>query len=162
MRAIIRFTFLAAVATVAGRFALGGNAPSPKDRSAIESAVLACHDQTLAAAEALDLDRLFSFVAETDQGSLIKNGTLYLTRDDTIATTRQGFQRIRSIRYAICERHVTILSSASALLVTTGRTNATTEDGQMLSVPYAQTIVFVLQNGAWRVVHMHSSSPTER
>lgn len=148
--------------TASCRFAPAENTLTPAERAAIEQAVLACHDQTLAAAEALDLDRLLSFVAETDRGSLIKNGTLFLTRDDTIATTRQGFRGIKSIKYETRERHVTVLSSTSALLTTTGRTGATTEDGQTLSVPYAQTIVFVLKDGAWRVLHLHSSSPPQR
>lgn len=162
MRAITGFTFLAVVTTVSCRFAATGEPLRPDERAAIEQAVLACHDQTLAAAEALDLDRLLSFVADTDRGSMISNGRLFLTRGDTVANTQERFKGIKAIRYETHERHLTVLSRTSALMTTTGLAYATTTDGRAFSVPYAQTIVFVLKDGAWRVLHMHSSSPPQR
>ncbi len=159
MRAIALYLVLAALTTVSCRRAPTADALLPAERAVIEQAVLACHDQTLAAAEALDLDRLLGFVAETDRGSMIGNGRLFLTRADTVANTRERFQGIKAIKYETHERHVTVLSRTAALVTTTGDVHATTTDGRAFSVPYAQSIVFVLVDGAWRVLHMHSSSP---
>ena len=150
---------LLVVAAVSCRRVSTGDTLLPADSAAIEQAVLACHDQTLAAADALDLDRLVSFVAQTERGSMISNGRLFLTRDDTIANTRQGFQGLRALKYETRERHVTVLSRTAALLVTTGTTRFTTADGREISAPYAQTIVFVLQEGRWQVLHLHQSNP---
>lgn len=161
MRAIALFLFLAALTTVSCRFTTTGEPLRPAERSAIEQAVLACHDQTLAAAEALDLDRLLGFVAETDRGSMIGNGRLFLTRGDTVANTRERFKGIKAIKYDTHERHVTVLSRTSALVTTTGEVHATTTNGQAFSRPYAQTIVFVQVDGAWQVLHMHSSNPPQ-
>lgn len=157
MRALI-LTALA-VAFVSCRPTPSGDLPGSAERTAIERAVLACHDQTLAAATALDLDRLFGFVAETDRGSTITNGRLFLTRADTIANTRRGFQGIRSIAYETRERHVAVLCRTAALMTTTGQTHVVTTDGRSFTAPYAHTIVFVLQDGTWRVLHLHASAP---
>jgi hypothetical protein len=161
MRAIALSLLLAALTTVSCRRATTGDALRPADRATIEQAVLACHDQTLAAAEALDLDRLLGFVAETDRGSMISNDRLFLTRDDTVANTRERFKGIKAIKYETHERHVSVLSRTSALVTTTGEVHATTTDGRTFSRPYAQTIIFVLVDGAWRVLHMHSSNPPQ-
>jgi hypothetical protein len=162
MRAIALSLLLAALTTVSCRRATTGDAVPPAERATIEQAVLACHDQTLAAAEALDLDHLLGFVAETDRGSMIGNGRLFLTRSDTVANTRERFKGIKTIKYKTHERHVTVLSRTSALITTTGEVHATTTDGQAFSRPYAQTIVFVVVAGSWRVLHMHSSNPPQR
>lgn len=120
MRASILCLSAVAVATVSCRPTPSGRLLQSEERTAIEQAVLACHDQTIAAAETLDLDRLFSFLAANDRGSMIANGRLFLTRDDTSADTRQGFQNIASLKYETHERHVTVLSRTAALLITTG------------------------------------------
>ncbi len=159
MRAFIVVAGLAVVAAFACRRTSSTDLPSGAEQAAIEQAVLACHDQTLAAAAALDLDRLFAFVAETDRGSMIGNGRLLLTRADTIAANRQQFQGITALKYEPRERHVTVLSRTAALLVTTGQTHFSTTDGRDLTAPYAQTIVFVLRDGRWQVLHLHSSAP---
>ncbi len=150
---------LAALAAVSCRKTSTGDILTPADSAAIEQAVLACHDQCVAAAEALDLERLFSFVAETDRGSTITNGRLFLTRDETIANTRQSFAGLQSIKYDTRERHVAVLSRTVALLTTTGQTQIVTTAGRSFAAPYAQSIVFVLRNGAWRVQLLHASAP---
>ncbi len=162
MRAFVVVTVLAGVVATACSRSSSPDLLGAAEQTAIEQAVLACHDQTLAAAAALDLERLFGFVAETDRGSMIGNGRLLLTRADTIAANRQQFQGITALKYEPKERHVTVLSRTAALLVTTGQTRFSTTDGRDLTAPYAQTIVFVLRDGRWQVLHLHSSAPAPR
>lgn len=159
MRASILCLSVVTVATVSCRPTPSGRLLQSDERAAIEQAVLACHDQTIAAAETLDLDRLFSFLAANDRGSMIANGRLFLTRDDTIADTREGFQNLASLKYETHERHVSVLSRTAALLITTGVLHGRTADGRAFSTPYAHSIVFVFQDGVWRVLHLHSSAP---
>ena len=162
MRRIPVVVLLLAAAAASCRRAAVGDVLSSADRAAVEQAVLACHDQTLAAADALDLDRLFGFIAETNRGSMIANGVLSLTREDTIQNTRPGLQRLKALKYETKDRHVTVLSRTAALLITTGTTHFTTAEGRELTAPYAQTIVFVLRDGRWQVLHLHSSAPVQR
>lgn len=162
MRAIALSLCCAVLIAASCRSAKTDISLQPAEREAIERAVLACHDQTLAAAEALDVDRLLGFVAENDRGSMIGNGRLLLTRADTVANTRARFKGLTAIKYETQGRHVTVLSATAAVMATTGNVHATTTDGRSFSLPYAQTIVFVLVDGAWQVLHLHSSSPTQR
>jgi SnoaL-like domain len=159
MRAIALPLLCAVFSTASCRRAATAELLPPAERAAIEQAVLACHDQCLAAADALDVDRLGRFVAETDRGSMIGNGRLLRTREEVIAGNRRQFQGIAALKYEPRERLVTALSRTAALLVTTGQTRLTTGDGREIVTPYAQTIVLVLREGRWQVLHLHSSAP---
>jgi len=127
--------------------------------TAAENAVLAAHDASIAAAEALDLDTLFSFLVPTNRGAMIAGGRITLTQDDVMTTTRRDFAGLSSIRYAYTRRHVTLLSLTSAIIVGEGNLHATTRDGGKIDRPFAQTIVFMRVGDAWKVIHLHSSTP---
>lgn len=162
MRTLLVALLLVAGAAVSCRRPASDDNLSAAERTAIEQAVLACHDQTLAAVAARDLDRLFGFLAATDRGSMISNGRLLLTRDEVIASTRRQFQGIAALQYETRERHVTVLSPTAALLVTTGQTRLTDAGGREIVAPYVQTLVWVLRDGRWQVLHLHSSAPAPR
>ena len=57
---------------------------------------------------------------------------------------------------------MTVLSPETALLVAEGESVATTTSGASFSAPFAQTVVFVLRDGAWKAIHAHQSSPPRR
>jgi hypothetical protein len=150
--------FLAAVAAFGGFVRAAEMTPESK-RAAIERAVNARFDEMLAAAEALNADALFRHVAENDRGSLVLNGRLILTRAEALRTVRDSFSRLTAVKYEVRDRWVTVLSPTSALLLTTGTTNVTTPDGQKFSRPFTHSIVWVLQEGGWCVVHSHQTTP---
>lgn len=127
--------------------------------AAMETAVLRAHDAMVAAAEALDLDRLFEGMLQTNRGAMIVDGQLTLTRDDVIATTRRNFADIAKIHYEYVERHVTLLSPTSAIITGTGHTRLTRTTGETSTSPFTQTLVFMLVDKSWKVIHMHSSTP---
>ena len=58
------------------------------------------------AAENLDVDSVFSFVLENDNGALIENGRLLLTREDAIENTRGGFRGVKHINYKFDQEHI--------------------------------------------------------
>jgi len=109
------------------------------------------------AAQALDADKVFSFVLDNDSGSLAQNGKLFLTRNDALESTRQAFQGLQNISYRFDQQHVMLLSPTVALAVGEGSSSANTEDGRVFTNRFAQSVVLVLTNSEWKVIHAHRS-----
>jgi ketosteroid isomerase-like protein len=133
----------------------GKNADSPD----IRKAVLARLAEIQSAAQALDADKVFSFVLENDTGALAQNGKLFLTRGEALESTKQGFQGLQKVSYRFDQQHVTLLAPTVALATGEGLSSATTDDGRTFSTRFAQSVVFVLTNGEWKVFHAHRSFP---
>ncbi|HTS62800.1 MAG TPA: nuclear transport factor 2 family protein [Candidatus Acidoferrales bacterium] len=125
---------------------------------AIEKAVLAANDQVTRAAEARDLDRFFSFLIDTDKGSIIQNGVLSVTTGDARARVEPGFRQPLKVAYRWKRQYVTVLSPAAAVLVSEGESEVTSANGTF-KAPFAQTAVWVLRDGSWKILHAHQSSP---
>jgi ketosteroid isomerase-like protein len=136
----------------------GKSAASPD----IQKAVLARLAEIQNAAQALDPDKVFSFVLENDAGALAQNGKLFLTRKEALESTKQGFQGLQKVDYRFDQQHVTLLSPTIALATGEGSSSATTEDGRTFTTRFAQSVVLVLTNGEWKVFHAHRSSPRAR
>lgn len=111
------------------------------------------------AAQALDPDKVFSFVMENDDGALAQNGKLFATRKEALESTKQGFRGVQKVSYQFDKQHVTLLSSTVALAVCEGKSSATLDDGKVLDTHFVQSVVFVLTNGEWKVFHSHWSFP---
>ena len=133
-----------------------------QDRAAIEKAVLETSAQMTRAAENLDVDRLFSFMLPNDRGSIVQYGNVLQTREQALAQTREGFRGIRSVEYRWKRQQVTVISPTVALLVSEGEAHMTTEQGASFSRSFAQSLVFVLTDGQWKVLHAHQSAPLSR
>ncbi len=157
MKLIPTLTLLAAAGLVFVT-ARAADAMSAQARTAIEQAVLARFDQMVGAAESRNVEQLFADVAENDRGAVVLNGRLLRTRAEALETVRGNFRGVAAIKYQFQDRLVTVLSPTSALLVATGVTNVQTEDGRSILRPFTHSIVFVLQNGSWRVMHSHQST----
>ena len=147
------FVIIAAVAVAQNQ---SRKNPTPPD---IHQAVLARLAEIQTAAQSLDPDKVFSFVLENDTGALAQNGKLFLTRKDALESTKQGFQGLQKVSYRFDEQHVTLLSPTVALATGEGLSSATLDDGRTLTTRFAQSVVFVLTNGDWKVFHAHRSFP---
>ena len=130
-----------------------------QNEASIEKAVLAANDQATRAAEDRDADRLFSFMAETDKGSIVQNGTLFLTPQDAKARIAPGFRAPVKVAYHWKQQHVTVLSATTVLLVSEGEAVITPEGQPPTTAPLVQTTVWVQREGAWKILHAHQSSP---
>lgn len=128
----------------------------------VEDAVLAVSAEMTRAGEALDADRLFSYILESDKGSVIQNGVVMVTRGEALEQVRSGLRRVSGVHYRWNRQYVTVLSPEVAILTAEGEATATTPAGDSLTNPLAQTIVFVLKNGNWKAIHAHQSSPQRR
>ncbi|MBK9169061.1 MAG: nuclear transport factor 2 family protein [Bryobacterales bacterium] len=150
------FVIIGAVAVTQGQSSKNS---APAD---VQEAVLARLAEIQSAAQALDPDKVFSFVLENDAGALAQNGKLFLTRKAALESTKQGFQGLQSVSYQFDEQHVTLLSPTVALATGEGSSSAALDDGRTLSTRFAQSVVFVLTNGEWKVFHSHRSFPPAR
>lgn len=125
----------------------------------VEKAVLTRLTEIQSAAQALDPEKVFSFVLENDKGSLAQNGKLFLTRNEALESTRQGFQGLQNVDYRFDQQHVALLSPTVALATGEGSSSVTTDDGRKFTTRFAQSVVFVLADGEWKVFHAHRSFP---
>ncbi len=133
--------------------------PAIPSSDALKAEVIAAYDASVAAAESLNLDALDQALAENNDGALIVNGRLLLSRPEVVEFTRGNFSRIAALKYAVGPRRLTLLSPTSALLVTNGTVSVETTDGRSFTRTFAHTIVYVRIDGKWRVWHSHQSNP---
>jgi uncharacterized protein (TIGR02246 family) len=140
----------------------GGLSTQRADTKSIEDAVLAVSAEMTRAGEAADADRLFSYMLETDKGSVIQNGVFLATRQEALERVRINLSRASRIQYRWKRQYVTVLSPEVAVLTAEGESTATTTAGDTFTTPLAQTVVFVLKAGSWKVIHAHQSTPLAR
>jgi hypothetical protein len=132
-------------------------AQSTAQRDDIEKSILAVNQQMTRAAEARDIDRLFTFLLPNERGSIVQNGFVFLTREEAHDSVKRGFAAVRKVQYRWKRQMVTILSPDAALLVADGETEVTFADGTSAVAGFAQTTVFVRADGEWKVLHSHRS-----
>ena len=134
---------------------------SVEDQQTIEKAVLEANTQMMEAANRLDADRFFSYILDTDKGTIIQDGRLFKTRAEALEVVRRGFQGIDKMDRRYDQTHVTVISPEAVLLTAEGSSTATLSDGRILSSHFAVSLVFVLRDGQWKVLHGHYSTPKQ-
>jgi uncharacterized protein (TIGR02246 family) len=132
----------------------------PGDVRMIEKAVLETNDKMTRAADRLDAESFFSYILDTDKGAIIQNGKLFKTRAEALEAVKAGFRGFVKAERRYDQIHVTVISPDVALLTSSGTTTATLPDGRSLSSRFAVSLVFVLRDGQWKVLHGHYSMPT--
>ena len=135
--------------------------PSNVTSAEIEKTILARLNEIQTAAQALDADKVFSFVLDNDAGVVAQNGRIFLTSSNALESTRRDFESLQNagarVEYHFDYQHVTLLSPTIALVTGEGTTTITTQDGKSPKVQFAQSVLFVLTNGDWKVFHAHRS-----
>jgi ketosteroid isomerase-like protein len=161
-RKLVTTAIASALAIIAAVVVSRGQSSRNSTPPDVQKAVLARLAEIQNAAQALDPDKVFSFVLESDAGVLAQNGKLFLTRKEALESTKRGFQGLQKVSYQFDQQHVTLLSPTVALAAGEGSSSATTDDGRTLTTRFAQSVVFVLTNGEWKVFHAHRSFPLAR
>lgn len=128
----------------------------------IEKAVLEQLTGIQDAAENMDVEAVFSYMLENDKGSLISDGRLMLTRQEARESTKRGFEGLEKVSYKFDRQFVNVLSPTIAVAIGEGTSSVTTLDGRSFVTPFAQTVVFVLTDGEWKISHAHRSFPRAR
>lgn len=125
----------------------------------VEQAVLAANAAMIAAANRLDLDTFFEAIIDSPQTSIVQNGLIFPSRADARAAVERGLRGVVRIDRRFTDPKVTVLSPGTALLVSEGAVTATLEDGRVMEGRFAVSLVFVLREGRWQVLHGHYSAP---
>ena len=124
----------------------------------IKEAILKIHAEIKTAAENLDSEALYQHVLDVND-VIIEDGALRLTRNEALDVTRQGLQGINDLSYTYNHKNIEIVSPTLALWTGTGTSAFTTQSGQYISIDFAETVVFTLRDGYWKILHAHRSSP---
>jgi ketosteroid isomerase-like protein len=166
MRWTIQFVGLVAVLMFCSSFSLKGAVATPNetapDTLAIEKAIKQIYAEMTKAAESVDADKLYSYVLDNEKGCQVSNGTITLTRQKAMEDYKNNSRNIAGVVYAMDRQYVTVISPKTAVMVVEGRYDATTSDGRTFGSPMAQTVVFVLKENGWKVLHSHTSTPVNR
>lgn len=133
-----------------------GSAP-PQD--AVEAAIRATHRQMQDAAGRLDAAALYAHVLDTGTPPIAEDGILFGSHEAALASTRAGLSAVSRLSYRYAHESVKVISKDVALWVADGTTSVTLQDGREFAAPFAETIVFVLKHGEWKVLHAHRSAP---
>jgi len=146
------------LATVPLRAGAQPAAPDPAV-AAIEKAVLETNAKMTAAANSLNADAFFEYILDSAKGVIIQNGTLFKSRQEALEAVRRGFLGIAKLERQIDNPQVTVVSPELALLTGEGTTHATFTDGREIATHFAVSLIFLLKDGQWKVLHGHYSTP---
>ena len=133
-----------------------------EQQKAIEKAVLKTHIQMTQADNNLDVNRFFSYILDFNKGLIIQDGRLFQTRQEAFEVVKKGFEGISKLKRTYQQTHVTVISPETALLIAQGTSTVTLSDGQTFSSPFAVSMIYVLRDGKWKVLHGHYSIPNPR
>jgi len=128
----------------------------------VEKAVLKAHQAMTAAAQELDAEGFFAFILDSAKGPVIQDGRLFASRAEALEVVKRGFEGVATVERVYESEDVTVISEEAALLTGKGTSTVTLVDGRSLSGPFAVSLVFVLRDGGWKVLHGHYSIPNPR
>ena len=154
------FAFAAALSLVAMPAVSAAQEVGEAQQRAIEQAIHAVQGELRQAAGKLDADALFAWVLDTGMPPIIEDGLVHASRAAALANTAAGFRGLSAISYAYTREHLSVLSPTLVLAVGEGTAHATLTDGRQIEAPFAETILFALRDGAWKVLHAHRSAPS--
>jgi ketosteroid isomerase-like protein len=129
------------------------------DYTTIEKKINEIYAEITKAAESVDAEKLFSYVLDNDKGALIQGGKIVLTRHEAFDSYKKNSEGIKKVAYKIDRQYITVISPDTALLVAEGSYEATTTEGKTFGSPFVQTVIFVLKDNKWKVLHSHTSRP---
>ncbi|MCG6919843.1 MAG: nuclear transport factor 2 family protein [Acidobacteria bacterium] len=138
-----------------------GAAGDPDART-VEKAVLEAHQTMTAAAERLDAEEFFASILDVARGPVIQDGRLFASRAEALEVVKRSFEGIASVKRVYETTDVTVISEKAALLTGKGTSTVTLQDGRSFDSPFAVSLVFVLRDGTWKVLHGHYSIPNPR
>ena len=159
-RSLIPILAIAAVSMATALvFAQPKPATTDSAEQAIRNAVLETNAKMAKAADHLDIEGFFSFILDTDKGSIVHNGTVFKSRQEAKEAVKQGFMGVEKMQRQFVNPQVTVISPEAALLTSEGTLAATLTDGRTMEGRFAVSLVFVRKDGEWKLLHGHYSAP---
>lgn len=130
----------------------------PPDDPQIVAAVEAVLDEAVAAAAAIDAERVLSVSTRDDAFTFITGDTMLTGYDDALAAFRATYSLLQGQTNQIIQKRTRVLSPDVVLVAAISEGTYTDKAG--LSSPpvgLGSTAVFVRRGDQWRVLHYHQS-----
>lgn len=128
---------------------------------AVKSAVLETNNKMIEAGNRMDVEGFFSYILDTNEGSIVQNGIRFKSREQAMQAIQQGHTGVAKIDRQFTNPQVTLISPDAALLVSEGTVNATLNDGRTIKGSFAVSLLFVRKEGQWKLLHGHYSMPVQ-
>jgi uncharacterized protein (TIGR02246 family) len=132
-------------------------AVNPNDPE-IVAAVGAILDKAVAAAAAIDAERVLSASTRDDTFTFITADRMLKGYDEALAAFRKTYALLQGQTHQVIERRIRVLSPDVVLVSSVSEGTYTDKAGFTFPpVGLGSTAVFVRRNGEWRVIHYHQS-----
>jgi hypothetical protein len=125
----------------------------------IASEITADFEKNLKAAEGFDAKGLTDCVNDDLKAGFINNGNFLNSFDEVMKGYEKEIIGIKSLKYSISNKRITVLADNAALLAVSGNASIALEDGRTLTGGFAWTFVYSMVNDNWKIIHTHMSTP---
>lgn len=154
----MRRAILAAVGMIVVVAGVNAAGLSEAEKSRIKGEIEAEVQKIAVAAKAVDIERATASSSLSPDYRAIDNGTVYASRDALLAVFREGFRRLQSQDIRVIDQDTVVLAPDVAVYTGRGTFTATDKSGTTSPVtPFAWTIVWRRESGAWKVLNLHQS-----
>ncbi len=109
--------------------------------------------------ENLNADRLSESVDDSPGAGHILNGVFFSSFEPILQQTRSGMRNLKSLKYEIQNKRVTVIADDAAIVAVSGKAAAESTSGQKFTNSFAWTFVYRKTGGQWKVIHSHQSVP---
>jgi len=124
----------------------------------IVSEITADFEKNIKAAESLDAKVLTDCVNDSLKAGFIDNGTFLNSFDEVMKMFNENIKGVKSLKYNISNKKITILADNVALLTASGSASLALEDGRTIASGFAWTFVYSKDNDNWKIIHTHMST----
>ena len=125
----------------------------------ISSEIAADFEKNIKASESFDAKGLTDCVDDTFKAGFINNGIFLNSFDEVMKNYDEGIRGVKSLKYSIFNKRITVLADNAALLTASGNVSIVLEDGRTLTGGFAWTFVYSKVNNNWKIIHTHMSTP---
>ena len=128
-------------------------------REKIASEIAADFEKNIKASENFNTKGLIDCVDDTLKAGFINNGIFMNSFDEVMKDYAVGIKGVKSIKYSISNKKITVLADNAALLTASGKVSLALEDGRTITGGFAWTFVYSKVNANWKIIHTHMSTP---
>ncbi len=105
-----------------------------------------------------DVEKTFADASMSSDFKMADNGSVYPSREATVAAFREDFLSLQSQEVRIVEQDVAVVSRDVAISTTRGVFSARYKSGKMMpNTAFVWTVLWRREAGGWRFVNVHQS-----
>ena len=131
---------------------------SGKKMKKILDEVEAAFQDNLRTGESLNAEKLSESVDDGLHAGHIVNGIFFDSFDPILQRVSSGMQGLKSLKYNISDKRITVLSKDAAIVAVSGHSNTESISGEKFKTAFAWTFVYRKTGDQWKVIHSHQST----